>query len=197
EREDRDLRRRDPRMKTQHGSRLAADLVLGIRVAEERERRAIRAGRRLDHVRQHAALVRIRLEIVDVAEILAAEFAMALQVEVGAIGDTFELALPERELVLDVRARRRVMRELGGLMLAQLEVLGANAERHVPPIASVSPIAVPIGRFLRPTEELDLHLLELAAAEREVARIDLVAERLADLSDAERQPHSRRDEHGL
>src|SRR5205807_2358961 len=36
-------------------------------------------------------------------------------------------------------------------------------------------------------EELDLHLLELAAAEGVVPRVDLVAERLADLGDTERQ----------
>src|SRR5690606_36887066 len=90
------------------------------------------AGRRLDHVRQHAPFVGVGLEIVDVAEILAAELAMALQVEVRAIRDALELALAERELVFDVRARRRVMRELGGLVLAKLEILGANAERHVP-----------------------------------------------------------------
>jgi hypothetical protein len=35
-------------------------------------------------------------------------------------------------------------------------------------------------------EELHLHLLELAGAEDEVARRDLVAERLADLPDPER-----------
>ena len=39
----------------------------------------------------------------------------------------------------------------------------------------------------RPDEVLDLHLLELARPEGEVARRDLVAKRLADLGDAERQ----------
>ena len=40
-------------------------------------------------------------------------------------------------------------------------------------------------------EELDLHLLELARAEGEVPRRDLVAETLADLGDAEGNPHPR------
>ena len=44
-------------------------------------------------------------------------------------------------------------------------------------------------------EELDLHLLELARAEDEVAGRDLVAERLADLADAERRLLARRGEH--
>ena len=44
-------------------------------------------------------------------------------------------------------------------------------------------------------EELHLHLLELAGAEDEVARRDLVAERLADLPDAERRLAARRGQH--
>ena len=46
-------------------------------------------------------------------------------------------------------------------------------------------------------EELDLHLLELARAEREVARRDLVAEALAHLGDAERHADARAVEHVL
>jgi hypothetical protein len=46
-------------------------------------------------------------------------------------------------------------------------------------------------------EELDLHLLELARAEGEVARVDLVAESLTDLGDAERDLHARRVHHVL
>ena len=47
------------------------------------------------------------------------------------------------------------------------------------------------------TEELHLHLLELARAEGEVAGGDLVAEALAHLGDAERDPHPLRVEHVL
>ena len=46
-------------------------------------------------------------------------------------------------------------------------------------------------------EEFDLHLLEFAAAERVIARIDLVAERLANLGDAERKLEPRAVEHVL
>ena len=46
-------------------------------------------------------------------------------------------------------------------------------------------------------EELDLHLLELARAEDEVAGRDLVAERLADLRDAERRLLARELQHVL
>ena len=46
-------------------------------------------------------------------------------------------------------------------------------------------------------EELDLHLLELARAERKVPRRDLVAKALADLRDAKRDPHPRAIHHVL
>ena len=61
----------------------------------------------------------------------------------------------------------------------------------------VHPVLVPLGRVRRRHEELDLHLLELARAEDEVARRDLVAERLADLRDPERRLAARELEHVL
>ena len=52
-------------------------------------------------------------------------------------------------------------------------------------------------RFVRRHEELHLHLLELARAEDEVARRDLVAEGLADLRDPERRFLARELQHVL
>jgi hypothetical protein len=46
-------------------------------------------------------------------------------------------------------------------------------------------------------EKLDLHLLELARPEREIARRDLVAETLADLGDAERHADAAAVQHVL
>src|SRR4029450_4377485 len=74
------------------------------------------------------------------------------------------------------------------------EVVALDAEGGVPPLAEVAPVLVPLHRLGRVAEELDLHLLELAASESEVPRVDLVAERLPDLSDAERQLQPRRVE---
>ena len=74
----------------------------------------------------------------------------------------------------------------------------------VPVVAPVAPVLVPRERLSRMTEELHLHLLKLARTEGEVARSDLVAEALPNLSDAERNLHSARiadvlevDEHPL
>ena len=67
----------------------------------------------------------------------------------------------------------------------------SKAVAHIPRAALLYPIREPLVRFLRRDEELHLHLLELARAEEEVARRDLVAERLADLRDAERRLAAR------
>ena len=89
-------------------------------------------------------------------------------------------------------------------MLAQADVVRVEADLPDPAMHRLEP-AVEFGRaVIRADEVLDLHLLELDVAEDEVAGRDLVAERFADLADAERQLDPRRgedvlvlDEHGL
>jgi hypothetical protein len=61
----------------------------------------------------------------------------------------------------------------------------------------LDPVLVPLLVRARLDEELHLHLLELAGAEDEVARRDLVAERLALLADAERDLLPAGGEHVL
>ena len=67
----------------------------------------------------------------------------------------------------------------------------------IPGDAIRDPALVPLFVRAGHDEELDLHLLELAHAKDEVLRRDLVAIRLADLRDAERQLAVRRVEHVL
>mgnify|MGYP007043246927 CR=1 FL=1 len=62
-----------------------------------------------------------------------------------------------------------------------------DAEAQQPVLAVVLPVAEPLEVGAGLAEELALHLLELAGAEGEVARGDLVAEGLAHLTDAEGQ----------
>ncbi len=61
--------------------------------------------------------------------------------------------------------------------------------------ALLDPVLVPVLVLARADEELHLHLLEFPGAEDEVARGDLVAERLADLADAERDLLARGLQH--
>ncbi len=79
------------------------------------------------------------------------------------------------------------MGQLVGVVAAQPELVRAHPEVEVPPLPLVEPVLEPLLGVVGVAEELELHLLELAGAEDEVARRDLVAKRLADLGDAERQ----------
>ena len=118
---------------------------------------------------------------------------MARQVEVAAVVDALELLPAEREAVLDVDGLLGVVGQLVGRVLAQAQPLGRDAVALVPRATRRQP-RLERGRRLglRPDEVLHLHLLELAHPEHEVARADLVAERLADLGDPERQLLARR-----
>src|SRR5215510_14386598 len=72
-------------------------------------------------------------------------------------------------------------------LLARPQSLRLDAELRVPVLPHIAPVFVPLPRLDGMTEKLNLHLLELAAAERVVSRIDFISERLADLSDSEGQ----------
>src|SRR4051794_7364808 len=117
------------------------------------------------------------------------------QVEVAAIRDAFQFGPADREEVLDVARPARVVRELVRIVRTDAQVRLAQPEVEIPPSPRVDPELEPLLRFRRRDEELHLHLLELARAEEEVPRRDLVAEALADLRDPERRldAHRRRD----
>ena len=115
---------------------------------------------------------------------------MRLQVEVGAVRDALQLAplaAGEPEPVLDVDRPLGVVGQLLRRVLEVPQVVSVHAEVDVPAGPLVDPVLVPLLVGAGHDEELHLHLLELAGAEDEVARRDLVAERLADLADAERR----------
>ncbi len=120
------------------------------------------------------------------------------QVEVGAVGDALELVellAAEVEPVLDVDGALGVVRQLLLRVLVEPEVLLPHAQVDEPVPAGLEPVVVPLLVGPGLDEELHLHLLELPGAEDEVARGDLVAERLAGLGDAERRLLARRGHH--
>ena len=170
-------------MQAQHRALAARHLLLVEGVHHEGERAAVRARGGLDHVRD-VALARRR---IDVVELLARKLGVTAEVEIRSIGDALQLRPAHREQVLDVARPGRVMGQLVGPVRAQLQVVGPDAQVGVPAHAIVHPALVPLLRLGGRHEELDLHLLELPRAEDEVAGRDLVAERLADLGDAERR----------
>ena len=189
QRQDGHLVRREVGVERQRHARLAADLLLAVGVDQEGERRPVGAGGGLDDPRDEV-LVGRRVEVL---EVLAAGLRMARQVEVAPVVDALELLPAEREAVLDVDRLLGVVGQLVGGVLAQAEPRRRHAVALVPGAPLGQPLLERVGRLgLGPDEVLHLHLLELAHPEDEVARADLVAERLADLGDPERQLLARR-----
>ena len=167
-------------------------LVLGVGVEQERQHRAGQPGCRLDDVR-HPALA---LLLVEVGQVDAGVLGVRGQVEVGAVGDALELANSCRRSGSGTRCRRSAWSS------ARASPAGARRSRRFSSRSPRStyqfqpllqPVLVPLLVGPGLDEELHLHLLELTGTEDEVARRDLVAERLADLRDAERRLLARAD----
>ena len=117
---------------------------------------------------------------------------MRVEIVGSAVRDRLELAPAPREKILDVDAGLGVVRALLRRQLVEAQALGFDAVVRVPRLAPLDPllerveIVAVVGH-----EILELGLFEFAHAKGEVARRDLVAERLADLRDAERRPLAR------
>ena len=167
---------------------LADDLLI-VGVAQDREHAALHAERRLDDVGDvfdHVLALALAIDHLHAAGVL-----MLREVVVRAVGNAPELAPAEREEELEVRRCLGVEAQLLGIVVAQAEVLVLQADGEQPVVAERAPVVEPLKVGARLAEELELHLLELAHAEDEVARRDLVAEGLADLADAERELFAR------
>src|SRR5258705_350730 len=195
ERKHGNLQRRQLRVEPEHDPLLAAHFLLAVGIGHEGQERSVHPGRRLDDERDDVLLALL----VEVRERLAAPLRVLLEVEVGTVGDTHQLAPADREVVLDVHRALGVVRQLVALVLADSQIFVAQAVALEPREAVLDPPVVPVlvGRpavdtIVRVDEELDLHLLELTIPEDEVARRDLVAERSTGLRDAERQLQSHR-----
>ncbi len=158
---------------------LGHDLLV-VRVDHEREHRTVHAERGLDDMRG------VPLLAVHPLELRARRGRVCGEVEVAAVGDPLELGPADREEVLEVARGRRVVRELLGIVRAHAQVALAQSVAQMPGDPLLDPVLEPFRRLGRRHEVLHLHLLELERAEDEVARRDLVAERLADLRDPER-----------
>src|SRR5919201_305885 len=179
-------------MQAQDDALAVGDDLLVVRVDEQRDEDPLDAHGRLDHVRHVPLAVGPY-----VLELRGRELGVLRQVIVAPVRNALELGPTDRIQVLDVTRRLRVVRPLLGPVLPHTEAAIAQAVAPIPGQALVDPVAVPAVRLRGRHEVLHLHLLELANAEQEVPRRDLVAERLAGLGDAERRPPARELEHVL
>ena len=125
---------------------------------------------------------------IEVRKILTRVLSMGLEVEVGAVGDAFQLVPPPWEPVVDVVGPGRIMRQLVRIMLAELQILLPHPHFDIPALPLLHPVFEPAVGLVGAAEELHLHLLELPGPEDELLRGDLIAERFADLGDSEGEP---------
>src|SRR2546426_2402638 len=79
------------------------------------------------------------------------------------------------------------MRELFGFLRALLQILRTDTILVIPGDALLDPTSMPLFIGAGHDEKLNFHLLEFANAKDKILRCDLVAVRLADLSNAKRQ----------
>ena len=205
-------------MKLHHNARLFLALVVGdgllvVRVANKGQHRAVCTGGGLDDVR-HVAFLGFLVEdghvlatpgilrfavfaffhhqLIAFAHQLA--FHVRAQIKIAAMSDALQLAklafLAKRKGILHIRRAHGVVAQLVGIVVAQNQFRRIDAKIRVPLETPITPVSVPLGRFIGVTEKLHLHLLKFPRAEGEVARGDLVAETLALLRDAEGDFHA-------
>ena len=113
---------------------------------------------------------------------------MLRQVEVGTGVNALHFFETERHLELNVGGGVCVMRQL--LMVVVTVFLIAQPEILMPCQTHLAPVVEPFHLFAGTYKELHFHLLELTHTEYELARHNLVAESLSDLSYTERYAHT-------
>ena len=113
---------------------------------------------------------------------------MLRQVEVCTAVDTFEFLEAEGKFEFDVRSGIGVVRQL--FVVVEAVFFIPQTQCLVPGQTRLFPLLEPFHLLAGTDEELHFHLLELAHTEDELPGHDLVAERLADLCDTERNLHA-------
>ena len=194
ERQHRGRDRRERRIQPQQCPRLSVPEILHrVGLAEQREAGAVDPDGGLDHHR-HEVILGLG---IGHAEVLARVLRMPREVPVAPVVDALDLLPAKGEAELDVHGLLGVVRKLILGMGPRAQVLRAQAELRVEAQAFLEPVREPLLPLRGMAEELELGLLELPGAEREVARVDLVAEGLADLRDPEGDLLARRLPHAL
>src|SRR4030095_229840 len=127
---------------------------------------------------------------------------MTDQIVIGAISNTFHLVkllgliiALGKKAIEQIRRGLCVVGEFLRFLIVLFQILRANSVLVIPGHAIRYPSAVPLFVSAGHYEELDFHLFKLANPENEILWRDLIAVRLADLSNAKRQFPIRGIEH--
>ncbi len=125
---------------------------------------------------------------VEVLYLLAGEFLVLRQVEVGTRVDAFDFLESEGHTEFNVGGGVGVVCQF--FVVVEAIFVIAHAEGLVPCQTPLFPLLEPLEFFAGAYKELHFHLLELAHTEDELACDNLVAEGLAYLCDAEGYAHT-------
>jgi hydrogenase maturation protease len=213
QREDAGLDGSDPGMEPEDDPFLEFAFIVGgfvfaIGLADQGKDEAIHAGAGFDDVGD----VLLLGLFVEVFHRFAAVLLVLGEIEIAAGGDALEFLGAERELEKDIDGGFGVVGEFLLGLPVFLEGNAGEPDAFVPADALFDPVLVPdlpapvplgvgeievgVGErgdtageradhFIGADEEFEFHLFELAGAEGEIARGDLVPERFPDLGDAE------------
>ncbi len=156
-----------------------------------RQNQTLHAETRLNHVRIKF-LAGLRILIF---KILAGFFAVIFQIEIRPVSQSAKLFCSEWKFIFEINGSLRIMRQLFFRNLKLVYVFQINAQIFYPlkylfpPHFEIfTPVVFLLWRF---DEVLNFHLLEFSRAVNKITGSNFVPERLADLSDPERQLFSR------
>ena len=187
----RHLHRSQAGVQRQHHALFAAHHLFPIGIGHEGQGQAVYPQCRLDDVGQ-ILFAGLR---VGISQFLAGVVLVLGQVEIAPVGDPPQFSPTEGKAVLDVGGGLAVVGKLLAAVIAHAEILGVHAQGQQPIHAEGLPMLEPLPALRGRAEEFQFHLLELAGTEDEVARRDFVAERFADLADAEGRFFAARGQH--
>src|SRR3989344_148101 len=171
------------RREFQHHPRLAAALVFGVGLRDNRQDVAPEPEGGFYHVRNEF-FVRRRIEV---AEVRRALLNMVREVEVGSVRKPADLVELMRVAKMKISGAFGIMRPFSIGDFDFFDVFRRKAERVEPLLHFDAPILKMFLPLSFGGEIFEFHYLKLPHAEDKIARSDFVAERTAYLSDAEGQ----------
>src|SRR5438552_843073 len=125
--------------------------------------------------------------IIKILERFTATFLVLLQIVVSAIRNAFELLPSKREIVFDVVGALGIKGALSTRYIQHVQFRTPNTDVLVKLQPFFQPVIEPFHPLLCPAKIFQLHLLEFAGAEREIARIDFITKGFSNLCDPEWQ----------
>src|SRR3989338_6135215 len=133
--------------------------------------------------------------LIEVIKCYPGKLCMLGKIIIPARVNAFELLETERKIIFEIISLLGIKNQI--LMLVPTEIFCLHSEIEIKLEAVFFQFFIRFHFLRRVGEILHFHLFEFARAENKLPRRDLIAENLADLSDAERNPDPARVENIL